>query len=115
MAERVVAERSQDPTDDLWQTIYSQRAIRHFKPDPVRLPYPKPRGFSPWVNRNVSDVQTTHAFCKNVKSAERTQTVGKWGRYCPFPKRTKRGFRSIIFPTGFLIPNFPHPLFGTFS
>ena len=35
MAERVVAERSQDPTDDLWQAIYSQRAIRHFKPDPV--------------------------------------------------------------------------------
>ncbi len=35
MAERIVAERSREPTDDLWQTIYSQRAIRHFKPDPV--------------------------------------------------------------------------------
>jgi len=33
--ERVQADRSQDPTSDLFQAIYSQRAIRRFKPDPV--------------------------------------------------------------------------------
>lgn len=35
MAERVQVERSQDGTNDLFEAIYSQRAIRRFKPDPI--------------------------------------------------------------------------------
>jgi nitroreductase len=35
MPERMTVPRSQDPTDDLFQAIYSQRAIRRFKPDAV--------------------------------------------------------------------------------